>query len=508
MPNITLSNCGALVSLKQPPSTPAATLCLSSGVDRHYIKFSNMKKLTIILLLVSFSNEVLCQKLNPIKADPNQKVKINEFKQAINRQFSKVITGTAFSNVGNFAAISTDAKSFSLGGNFVSEGSVWGVEVSGGATEGIFKLFNNEILNSNFSGEIKYHKILKTGFISRNLYEVTDIESQLTEAYIQYSKDSLAIKKKRDLYKTKVEIFNSESKLVEAKKQSAKVDSLLKIVPILDNMKDSLSAVKGNIEFEIDNYQLNIAILKEQFDKINKDTATYFARETFKKGQQRDDKITELTKKKKNIELLETDITWFSAGFRAKNNDIKLFAPPNLPATQFSDTSFVSRRLSLSISRFRSTITQNRDFYLVSGIHVDYTTNFTSLKKVEIEEAVPVTGNPQQAIKKTINAYQGNYEEGIVELTLFCDYYKFWGQSNSLVGLHFNPTVSYTEKIKKPVSNFYLGVIVPFIEKEKQASKVSVEIFYTKQDIFNDLNSKTKSSSFGIRAALPITSIK
>ncbi|HRE39152.1 MAG TPA: hypothetical protein PK092_11975 [Chitinophagaceae bacterium] len=466
-----------------------------------------MKKIFILSLLVYSSKYGFGQNLGKIYADPKQKIKIEEFKQAMNRQFTKVITGTAFSNVGNFAAISTDAKSFSLAGNFVTERTVWGIELSGGATEGIFKLFNNQILNSNFSGEIKYHRILKTGFASRNLYEVAEVESQLSEAYIQYSKDSLAIAQKRDLYKTQIEIFNSESKISEGTKQKAKVDSLLSIVAISDKIKDSLNAVKGNLEFEIENHKLNIEILKEQMNKIIKDTA-YFARETFKKRQLRDDKIIELTKKKKNIELLETDITWFSAGIRFKNNDIKLFAPLNLPATQYSDTSFVSRRVSLSISRFRSTITQNRDFYLSGGIHMDYTTNINSLKKVEIEETLPVNGNPQQAIKKTINAYQGSYEEGIVELTLFCDYYKFWGQSNALVGLHFNPTVNYSEKIKKPVTNLYLGIIVPFIDKEKQASKVSVEIFYSMQDMFNDLNNKPKSSSFGLRAALPITSIK
>jgi len=465
-----------------------------------------MKKMFMLALFVYISKVGFTQNLGKIKADPSQKVKIEEFKQAINRQFTKVITGTAFGNVGNFAAISTDAKSFSLAGNFISNESVWGIELSGGATEGIFKLFNNEVLNSNFSAEIKYQKLLKTGFASRNTLEVSEIEAQLAEAYTQYSKDSLAIEKRRDFYKTQVEIFTSESKIAEATKQIAKVDSLLSLVPILDIIKDSLNKVKGNLQFEVENHKLNTVILKKQLTKINE--TGYFERETFKKAQQRDDKIFELKKKKQNIELLEKDITWLSFGFRAKNNDIKLFAPLNLPTTQFSDTSFVSRRLSASISRFRSTISQNRDFYLSTGIHLDYTTNFNSLKKVEIEEAVPVNGNPQQAIKKTINAYQGSYEEGIVELTLFCDYYKFWGQSNTLVGLHFNPTLNYSEKIKKPVTNFYLGIIIPFVEKEKQASKVNVEVFYSRQDIFSDLNNKTKSSSFGLRAALPITSIK
>ncbi len=465
-----------------------------------------MKKLFIPILFALISKEGFSQSLEKIKADPSQKVKIDEFKQAINRQFTKVVTGTAFGNIGNFAAISTDSKSFSFSGNFVANKSVIGVEVSGGATEGIFKLFNNEVLNSNFSGEIKFHQILKTGFVSRNSFEVSEIIAQISEAHIQYSKDSLAIVKRKDFYKTQVEIFNNETKIIEASKQLVKVDSQLLVVPITDKTKDSLSAIKGNLQFEIENHKLNVIILKKQLDKINE--SGYFEKETFKKAQQRDDRIIELEKKKKNTDLLETDITWLSFGFRAKNNEIKLFAPLNPPATHFGDTSFVSRRLSASISRFRSTITQNRDFYLSTGIYLDYTTNFNSLKKVEIEEAVPVNGNPQQAVKKTINAYQGAYEEGIVELTLFCDYYKFWGPANTLVGLHLNPTLNYSGKIKKPVSNFYFGIIIPFVEKEKQASKVNLEVFYSKQDIFNDLNIKTKSSSFGLRAALPITSIK
>jgi hypothetical protein len=465
-----------------------------------------MKKIFVILLFVFFSEEVLCQKLETIKADPNQKVKIEEFKSAINKQFTKVSTGTAFSNVGNFAAISSDAKSFSLAGNIVSKGSVWGGELSGGATEGIFKLFNNEVLNANFSGEIKYHKLLKTGTVARNSLEVSEIEAQLAEAYAQYSKDSIAIKKRRDFYKTKVEIFNSEAKIIEATKQITKVDSLLLIVPMSDIKEDSLYAIKGNLQFEIENNTLTIDILKKQLAKISE--AGYFEKEKFKKEQQRDDRVFELRKKKQNIELLEVDITWLSFGIRAKNNEIKLFAPLNLPATQFSDTSFVSRRFSASMSRFRSTVLQNKDFYWSAGVHIDYTTNFNSLKKVEIEERIPVIGNPQQAIKKTINAYQGSYEEGLVEVTLFYDFYKYLGQPGSIVGFHINPTLNYTEKIKKPVTNFYIGVIIPFIEKEKQVSKVNVEVFYSLHDIFNDLNKETKSGSFGIRAALPITSIK
>ncbi len=57
-------------------------------------------------------------------------------------------------------------------------------------------------------------------------------------------------------------------------------------------------------------------------------------------------------------------------------------------------------------------------------------------------------------------------------------------------------------------TNFYLGIIIPFGDKEKQASKVNVEVFYSRQDVFDYLHKETKSSSFGLRATLPITSIK
>lgn len=63
----------------------------------------------------------------------------------LNRQFTKITTGTALSNLGSFASISSDAKSFALGANIVTDRTVWGLQLSGGATEGIFKLFNNEV---------------------------------------------------------------------------------------------------------------------------------------------------------------------------------------------------------------------------------------------------------------------------------------------------------------------------------------------------------------------------
>ncbi|CAD0006073.1 hypothetical protein [Flavobacterium salmonis] len=438
----------------------------------------------------------------------NQDSTIDDFKSVVNKQFTKIATGTAFSNLGNFVSVSSDAKSFAIAGSLATKTkSVWGIELSGGATEGAYRLFNNEKLNSNFAGELKYHKLLKIHFAARNSLEVSDIENQISEQKNQFSRDSLSLVNQKELYKIQSDVINSESKVKEQNKHITKIDNLLSVVPIAKRTKDSLEAVRGTILFEIQNNNLNINILKKQLSKIEKDKEDYFSTELENKAQASDKKIRELKQKKLNLDLLGFDITWISFGLKLKNDDIKLFAPNSEYNKQFKDTSFVSQRFSASVSRYRSTSFQNQDVYWSAGVSFDYTTNFNSLAKVEIEERTPVPGNSQQEIRKTINAYQGNYKEGLFAFSLFYDYYRFFGKYNSIFGIHINPAFNYNETVKKPLTNILLGVVVPFGDKEKQTSKINVEIFYSRDDVFNYQNKEIKTSIFGIRATLPITII-
>lgn len=467
-----------------------------------------MKKALISLFFLFMAIRTLSQvATNHLINYNNNKIKIEEFKLAINKQFTKITTGTSFSGLGNFASVSSDSKSFSIGGNFLTNESLWGFEISGGATEGIFRLFNNEELNSNFSGELKYHKLIKTNFAARNSFEVSEVENQIIEVNNQFKKDSLALSMQKDFYKIKLDILNSQSKIIEMSKQIDKINSELDVKLISSKSKDSLEVTKGFLSFEIESHKQNLDNWNKQLNIIQKGKDDFFAEELEKKAQIRDKKLIELKNKKQNIDLQGFDITWISFGLRAKNNEIKLYKPNDLTTTQIKDTSFVSQRFSASISRYRSTSFQNQDVYWSTGIFLDYTTNLNSLKKIEIEERIPVTGNPQQEIKKTINAYQGDYKEELFEFTMFYDYYRFFGKYNSIFGLHVNPSLNYNEFTKKPLTNLFLGIIVPFGDKEKQSSKINVEVFYNRQDIFNYLHKEVNISSFGIRATLPITII-
>src|SRR5690606_32135004 len=161
------------------------------------------RKLLLIILYLTISYSGFSQ-----KTDSNS-IKIEEFKYAINKQFTKITTGTAFSNLGNFASVSSDSKSFIIGGNIIKNQSIWGVELSGGATEGIFKLFNNEKLNTTFSGELKYHRLIKTDFGARNTFDVMEIDDQIDKLKIQFSKDSIALLNNKELYDIQQEIAKS-----------------------------------------------------------------------------------------------------------------------------------------------------------------------------------------------------------------------------------------------------------------------------------------------------------
>lgn len=116
-------------------------------------------RIQILFIQIAFCSGILFQ--TKVAGQVNttiQAAKIEEFKTAINRQFTKATTGTSFSNFGNFASVGTDAKTFTLGINSVnSKGNILGIELSGGASEGLFKIFTNQKLNSSFSGEFKYH---------------------------------------------------------------------------------------------------------------------------------------------------------------------------------------------------------------------------------------------------------------------------------------------------------------------------------------------------------------
>ncbi len=121
-----------------------------------------------------------------------------------------------------------------------------------------------------FSGELKYHKLLKTYFAARNSLEISEIEDRILELNNQFSKDSLALVNSKDLYKIQLDIISTETKLSEISKQGLKIDSLLQVEGISPKIKDSLQATRGFLLFEYKNHSLNMKSWQIQLDKIKR----------------------------------------------------------------------------------------------------------------------------------------------------------------------------------------------------------------------------------------------
>jgi len=354
---------------------------------------------------------------------------------------------------------------------------------------------------------LKYHRLLKTDFLEIDAYANLKIEDEILNLNSKFSKDSLEIVEKKELYELQSALLKGMSKTKKIKQKIININSLLQAPDISKFKIDSLINERELLIFEQKTIKQDSINSSKKLIKIKADVDSYFLEELEKKEQIKDEKTRELRKKKKELGLEGFDVTWFSFGVKAKNNDFKIFEESNAMGHQFINMSFVSQRISTSLSRYRSTSYRNQDVYWTIGLFLDYTTNFNSLSKVLIEERRPINGNNLQEQVKSINAYTGNYEEGIFEFTLYYDYYRFFGTYNSILGIHINPSYNFSLTTNKPLTNIYFGVIVPFGNSKKQSSKLNVEVFYNKQDIFNYLDKDNNNGSFGLRATLPVNLI-
>ncbi|MFC4688324.1 hypothetical protein ACFO4P_15370 [Epilithonimonas pallida] len=84
----------------------------------------------------------------------NDSTTIKEFRQILNLQFSKIITGSNFSTFGNYASIKTTEETLGFSASILRKnGNILTLKASGGASEGISGFFDNSKLNTNISGD-------------------------------------------------------------------------------------------------------------------------------------------------------------------------------------------------------------------------------------------------------------------------------------------------------------------------------------------------------------------
>ncbi len=119
------------------------------------------------------------------------------FKKLLNQQFSNLITGQTKNSIGNFASLDLTDGKVDFAGNIISnKGSVFTAKASGAVSDGIFSLFNNSTLNTQFSLDLQYNFMtlskqrLEYDADSADIYnqQIDKIKFDFEEKFIAFSR--------------------------------------------------------------------------------------------------------------------------------------------------------------------------------------------------------------------------------------------------------------------------------------------------------------------------------
>ena len=393
-----------------------------------------MKNLTLILTLIISLNA-----FSQSTESENEKKK-KEFEEILNVQFSKVVTGTSFSNFGNFASVSTDDKSLSAAINIIENNrSILNIKASGGATGGISELFTKGELNSNIGLDISYHWInpFKPIKVSRKTSLRDKFNSEEEKIKEQYTIDSLEVSIYKELTFGKLTLIKSSNKIEKLKKayKNAQTKSLtLKRDSLLYEIE------KTKLEYKKLNKKVEI-LKKEKQELISDNTMTDIEKKKFlleSSLQKRDLALIELNDKRRASEVESVKFSWFSFGYGVRNDKFKYFDSSLDLSKQIMDTTYTSHNIRFAYSHYDWSSARKTDTYYSFGFNLGVTSDLKRLLKREVNDIRTVSEDPLREAIATQSVFEGDYKEDIKELTTFIDYYLFYGQRRT-VAIHFKP---------------------------------------------------------------------
>ncbi|XLS28095.1 hypothetical protein ACJD0Z_12895 [Flavobacteriaceae bacterium M23B6Z8] len=463
--------------------------------------------IVFLLLITSISAQVKQNSIDAFALNDST-ITRKEFRQILNLQFSKLVTGNSFSNVGNYASLKTTDESLSISVSILNKnGNIISLGASGGATEGVSSFFNNGDLNTNISGEITYHILINpfsNSTIKRNSFERDKLRNELQKAEDTYRADIIAINHRKELLDLKIKIDKANIKKSVIKDSLQAVLSRLRASPTerLKFKRDSLLYEANKIEFDQ-------SLLDRQKMKMENDE--YFETTLEKIEQKYDKAITENNKKVINQAIEGISLYWISMGYGIRNDDFKLFDSSSDFANQIQKKEALTHQFNVAISHYNWESFSNKDTYWSAGASYKLGNNLTSLDNIKVKDFEEVSTNPNRESFSEQSVFVGEFEDNLNELKVFFDYYKFFKISNTNnFALHLNPTVQVRKK-RKPITSFWTGIVLPFRKADDASSFLNIEIFYSFNDLFNTSDSDDSlvgRNSIGLSATFPVNFFK
>ena len=456
----------------------------------------------IVYLTITIFSYYFCYSQNAGSiAEIPDSVRVQEMKNALNLGFSKVVSGSSFSNFGNYAGLSSTDESLKASVSLLSKkGNILSVKAAGGATEGVSAFFKDWDVNSSIGLSFTYNFMIDPFnkiSISRDALLRDDFDEERRKVVQSFVVDTTKVFYKLDSVENEYSIQKLDKALTALKKKSSRATpgSLL---------KDSL-----DVQIALINIQLKVA--KEKRESY---TEEYFISAFVRAQQIKDKKLAEIKMSIRKIPAESIDVVWISIGYGFENNGFKLIDSTLSFDDQVIKRDYTSQSFNVALSRYSWKSYSPYDFYWSLGFSASLSHNLSSLTAGVSKDIKYISKDPRRELSIENNVYSGDYKSGLMGGDFFFDYYQFFGfglykmgVSQSSFALHLKPQHRVMDKVV-PTTSVLVGIMVPFRKVDEEASFVNLEVFYQFNDILNTAGSKNNlltRNMIGLSVAFPIT---
>ncbi|AEE53836.1 hypothetical protein [Haliscomenobacter hydrossis] len=436
-------------------------------------------------LLVYLATIFVCRGQTPDSSN----LDIKTFNSIINNQFSNLINGQSQNSIGNYASLDLKNSEVVFSGSSTSKnGHIFGINASGGISDGVLSLFNNSRFNTKISLEGHLN------FLQLKNKQLTYSQ----DSYLQYAKKRADLEEKYELLIMAAEYENGLNSLKLTKKRT---ELLLSSLSELSNKETNINR-KDSIAYVI-------ALKKREASKIDS-LIKMFPGKNFLIEEISNSRAIELKKIKPDLEIYGFHFKWFAIKYKVTNNSFKLFNPASSFQNQVSNSNYVSHEFKFQYNNYNWSAQPFETFFYSFGISIAVTDNLTSLQKIELSEVTEYgTANGARSSTSKYNAFVGTYQKNLQQFKIYTDYFKFLFKDN-VCAIHLFPEYVATNK-SVPIFNLGVGFLFAFKNlKKEEKSNINIELFYSMSDVTKNTATNLRlfeRNNIGLRFSFPVSFI-
>ena len=389
----------------------------------------------------------------------NASIKDVPYDDLLDREFTRILTGQN-TNFGTFATLSTKDATTSISGHIpICDKSNFGVNISGGTTEGIVPLLSGEKVNPDISIGLQFN---------RGIYDHNDsIRADATQILnFLNTLDSLSITTIRNRDEIK---FSKQKKELEL---NQKVEKIVR----LEKYKNTLTSVNNaRYNLVIDSIEIQLIVLRNDTSYLVIQLEKLKSQDEIKRQMQNIErsKSDRYLKELQKLNLIGYKLKWVSFFGNLNNRTFNLLDKSLSYDNQINKKTFNRLEFGVSWNTYQLKDQAFKTYYSSYGIAYLLEDNFETLTSVTLNQKEEISSTPtNRSISSTKTLYVGDYEKGLSKIKAFWDLYWFMTYNQS-IALHFNPglRIGFNSKTKLDTT---FGFLLGFRNQEKDKNVINV----------------------------------